>query len=224
MIIQSSLSNLLLRALSASDFATLAVSLTRVELPRRCELVLPNQVIEHCWFPEEGIASIVATSSDDHEAEAGVVGRDGVVDVATVLGIGASTNYCVIQVSGYAHRVPADALKGLLNASADARRVFNGYAYSLLTQVSNTALANATYTVEQRLARWLLICSDRVGRDEIALTHDLLSIMLNVRRAGVTTTIQSLVRLGALTVRRGVIVITDREALTRLVPGGYTPI
>ncbi len=197
--------------------------LVEVDLVRGQDLVRPGETIEYCWFMESGIASIVAMTSAGFEAEAGIVGKDGMVDAATILGVDASPNRCFVQIPGTGYRLPAPRLGRCLAASTGARALFNGFAHSLLAQIAGTALANAAFTVEQRLARWLLMCSDRIEGDTIALTHDLLSIMLNVRRASVSDAIGSLQDAGLVMTGRGVISITDRPGLVRLVGDGYTP-
>lgn len=221
---QNSLKNHLLRAMSHADFAMLEPGLVEVDLVRAQELVHPGETIAYCWFLDDGIASIVAMSSAGHETEAGIVGREGMVDPATILGVATSPNRCFIQIPGCGYRLPAPLLGQCLTASVDARALFNGFAHSLFAQVASTALANAAFTVEQRLARWLLMCSDRLDEETIALTHDFLSVMLNVRRAGVTNAIRSLQDAGLLKAGRGAITIADRPALLRLVGDGYSPI
>ncbi|SDB98516.1 cAMP-binding domain of CRP or a regulatory subunit of cAMP-dependent protein kinases [Sphingomonas sp. YR710] len=210
--------------MSVADFAALEPRLVRVELARSQALIFPGQPIGHCWFLEEGIASMVITSSEGHETEAAIIGREGMVDAATILGVDASPIRSVIQIPGYGYRLPAPVLSSRLEASADLRSMLNRYVYGLLEQTANTALANASFTVEERLCRWLLMCSDRVDGAEICLTHELLSVMLNVRRAGVTHAVNSLEAAGMVKTRRGAILITDRPAVMRRIHGSYVPL
>lgn len=143
------------------------------------------------------------------------------VDMATVLGVDRSAFQCFMQIAGAGYRMPAEILRSLIDADAGLRRVVMAYAYDFLTQVSSTALANAAFTIEQRLARWLLICHDRVDGDAVPLTHEFLSLMLNVRRAGVTVALQMLERAALVETRRGVISITNRVGLERLTQDCY---
>ena len=211
-------------AMSANDFANLRTDLVKVHLIRSQELIHPDEVIEHCWFLEDGIASIVAMSRDGNETESGIVGRDGMVDVATILGVETSPTRCFIQIPGDGYRIRADRLKDCMEASPSMRSLLNRYTHNLLTQIASTAHANASFTVERRLARWLMMCSDRLGGNDISLTHDLMSTMLSVRRAGVTEAVNTLQRSGLVETKRGVITIVDRPALTRLVDDCYTPV
>lgn len=209
--------------MAVADYSALEPYLVKVDLVRSQALVHCGQAIEHCWFLEEGIASIVVMSSEGHETEAGIVGHDGMVDVATILGVSASTSRAFIQIAGYGYRLPIATLIQRLEESADLRALLNRYAYDCLTQLSYTALANASFTVEERLARWLLMCADRLGSDEIALTHDFLSVMLNVRRAGVTEALNALGKAKLIKTRRGAIQIIDSAGLSRMVHDADAP-
>jgi CRP-like cAMP-binding protein len=100
-------------------------------------------------------------------------------------------------------------------------RALLGYAYSFLNQTSGTALSNGTATVEERLARWLLMASDRLGGEDVPLTHEFLSLMLGVRRAGVTVALHFLEQRGIITLSRKQIVILDREGLKKGANGTY---
>jgi CRP-like cAMP-binding protein len=213
---QNPIGNALLRNLGGEDFAKLAPHLTRVTLDKGQCLISAEQPIRHSWFLTEGIASVVITTAQGHQTEVGVVGREGMVDMATIFGVDRSAFQCFIQIAGAGYRMPAEVLSPLINTVAGLRRVLLPYAYNFLTQVSNTALANAAFTIEQRLARWLLICHDRIDGDAVPLTHEFLSLMLNVRRAGVTVALQMLERAALVETSRGVIRIMDRLGLERL--------
>lgn len=95
------------------------------------------------------------------------------------------------------------------------------YARAFAIQVGGSALAFASYSISRRLARWLLMCADRVGPNDITLTHDALSIMLGVRRAGVTIALNELATAGGILLRRGTIVIVNRDTLERRAGAGY---
>ncbi|MGE4303116.1 MAG: Crp/Fnr family transcriptional regulator [Novosphingobium sp.] len=220
--VQQSLSNQLLSAMSASDFALLGPHLSPVDLARGDVLDFPGQTIEYAWFLEDGIASMVIASRDGHEVEAGIVGREGLIDVATILGVKESPLGSFIQIPGHGYRMPAQMLAAACQASETLRTLLNRFAFSMLIQIAETALSNASFSIEERLARWLLMCADRLVGEEIAMTHEFLSLMLNVRRAGVTMAIQSLQSAGYLESRRGRIRITDRPGLEEFASDAYT--
>lgn len=219
---QSSIGNRLLASLSPDDYALFAPDLVRADLPRRTMLSSPEQSIKYCWFLESGIASVVATSHDGQETEAGIIGREGMADIATILGGVRSPLRTFMQIDGKGLRIPVRTMTAAYAASAAVRKIFNLFAFELLCQVAQTALANASYSVEQRLARWLLMCADRLGKSEITLTHEFLSVMLNVRRAGVTLAIQSLQNSGYLESRRGSVRIINRRGLEEFAKDAYT--
>lgn len=132
-----------------------------------------------------------------------------------------TSHRCFIQLPGSAFRISSAVLRTELDRSGTLRSLLMAYAHSFMTQIAGTALANASYTVEQRLARWLLMCHDRIDGDEIAMTHEFLSLMLNVRRAGVTVAIKALENARFVNGQRGVITISDRPALEKFATDSY---
>lgn len=150
---QSSVRNELLAGMAPADFALLAPDLVHVDLTRRMLLSSPDQTIKYCWFLEDGIASMVATSRDGQETEAGIVGREGMIDVAVILGSRETSLRTFIQIPGHGLRVPANTLSAAYAESETIRSALNLVALRLLCQIAETALANASYSVERRLAR-----------------------------------------------------------------------
>jgi CRP-like cAMP-binding protein len=203
------LQNDILAALSKKDLALLEQSLEHVELPVRHVLEVPNKPIKQVYFIQDGLASVVANNKD-RRLEVGLVGRDGMTGIAVVLGNGRSPNETFMQVEGEGMAISADALRKAIK-----------HVHSFLNQTSRTALSNGTATLEERLARWLLMANDRLGGDTVRLTHDVLSLMLGVRRAGVTVALHSLKRRGIIQLARKQIVILDRERLKRVANGTY---
>lgn len=211
----------MLARMAPADFIALWPHLSYVALSRAEPLIEPEQPIQHAWFIEEGIASVVVTTALGHQSEVGIVGRDGVVDMATIHGTDRASHRCFIQLPGAGYRLSSAVLQAAMDSSSTLRSLLMGYAHSFLTQVAGTALANASYTVEQRLARWLLMCHDRSDSDEIAMTHEFLSLMLNVRRAGVTVAIRALESAGFVDGRRGIVRIIDRPGLENFATDSY---
>jgi CRP-like cAMP-binding protein len=213
-------SNRLLARLSRADSSLLEPKLEAVDLPVRRQLHPRNRRIEHVYFPESGIASIVANGP--HALEIGIVGREGMTGVALVMGIDDRPRYeTYVQVAGSGHRLSADQLRGALEASATLRQACMQYAHAFMTQMADTALSNGRHKIEERLARWLLLADDRLDDHEIPLTHEFLGIMLGTARPGVTIALQELERRGWITLRRGVVTIIDRKGLARSSNGAY---
>ncbi len=121
------------------------------------------------------------------------------------------------QIAGKALRMPSATLRTLLDRPRrGCAKHLLGYAQNFLIQVASSALAYATQTIEARLARWLLMCIDRLEGSEIAMTHEAFALMLGVRRAGVTVAIQSLEAKGAITARRAALTVVNRAILAEI--------
>jgi CRP-like cAMP-binding protein len=213
--------NRLLGALSPQDFARLEPHLEPIRLAVKDDLVLPEVPIAHVHFIETGLASIVASTPDGERAEVGHVGREGMTGVSIVHGAASSANHTFIQVAGSALRLPSGVLREAIDASPALRAVLLRYAQALLVQVEQAALANGRYSIQERLARWLLMCQDRLDGDDLPLTHEFLALMLGVRRPGVTEAIHLLEGVQIVSARRGHVRVLDRARLEEVAGGCY---
>jgi CRP-like cAMP-binding protein len=220
-ISQSSLHNRLLRAMSADDFGILQPHLSEKAQKRGDVIIAPDAPIEHVHFPERGIASIVATSDDGRRLEVGLYGREGMSGTTLVLGSDRTPHEHFYQVEGSAVLVGADELSGAIERSRPLNRLLLRYVQAFQTQITYTALSNGTYTIEERLARWLLMCHDRVDGDELPLTHEFLGLMLGVRRSSVTVALQTLEGAQVISARRGQLHILDRSKLEDIAGDSY---
>jgi len=213
--------NRLLARLKPADRQLIAPHLTRVALPQHMLLVAPDTPIERCYFLESGVASVIATTADGKQAEIGLIGREGMVDVSAVMGGEITPLEVLVQISGDAFAVPTAEVRIMADESRDFRRLLLGFAHSFLIQVSHTALATVTLTIEDRLARWLLMSGDRSESSSFPMTHEFLSLMLGVRRAGVTDALGSLAAAGYISTTRGQIMIIDRKGLEERAGDSY---
>jgi CRP-like cAMP-binding protein len=118
-------------------------------------------------------------------------------------------------------RMSADRFIAAIETSATLRQVMLRYVKTLLVQVGQCAVANARELLEARLARWLLMCHDRVDGDEIAVTHKFLSVMIAAQRSGVTLALHILEGAGTIRSRRGIVVIQDRGKLEEMAGSSY---
>lgn len=209
---QSSVRNSLLRALSPADFALLQDRLEPVKLAFRQVLFGPNQPMEHAHFPESGIASIISMTNDGRSLEVGLYGRDGTSGAPLLLGVDRTPHQHLIQVEGAGLRIAAADLMAATEQSPSLRALMLKYVQVFTLQTAFTALSNGGYNVEERLARWLLMCDDR-SDDGIHLTHEFLSIMLGVRRSSVTVALQTLEGAGIIRAERGRISVLNRARL-----------
>jgi CRP-like cAMP-binding protein len=216
---QADIRNRLLCGLSPADFALLQPHLTRRCASLRETLIEPGRPIEHVYFPESGLASFVSPS--EVETEVGVVGREGFLGVSVILGLDRTPLKAQSQVPGEGLSVPTAALVEASEASRSLRGLLCRYTHVFMIQAASTSYANAHFTVEQRLARWLLMTHDRLDSDELELTHEFLAMMLCVRRPGVTVATHVLEGQGLIRAKRGRITITNKEKLATLAGDSY---
>jgi CRP-like cAMP-binding protein len=205
--------NRILGRLPSKDFQRLRKHMKLEELPLGKSLFDPYVPIEHVYFPEDGVASLLTRLDDGIETEVATVGREGMVGLPAFLGVESVPGRAIWQVSGKALVLPTKVLRketrqgGALN---DALRV---YAQGLFTQISQSASCNRRHEIVQRCSRWLLMTHDRVNGDEFELTQEFLSKMLGVRRAGVSVAAGILQKVGLIKYSRGRIRILDRDGL-----------
>jgi CRP-like cAMP-binding protein len=214
-------SNRLLSFLSADNRARLAPHMDRVSLATRQTLEEPNQPISQIYFPEDGVASVVGTSNARGQYEVGLIGKEGMTGLMVVLGNSRSPLHTFVQIAGSALVINSAHLRTVMAQSPAIRDVFLMYVQVYLIQTSQTAIANAAAVLPQRLARWLLMCGDRLTSKHIPLTHEFLSIMLGVQRSGVTIALGELENSGLIKADRGMVHILDRATLTKLTNGSY---
>ena len=213
--------NHLLRLMSPNDFAMLAPHLEPIPAPKNLLLAHPGAATEHAFFLESGIGSVVTASPEGLEAESGLFGRDGFSPIGLVMGAGPSPYRTIIQVAGEGYRIESGALLTAFEASPTLRSLLLRFAQVLSVQTWYTALSNAVHSIEERLARWLLMCHDRVDDNELPLTHEFLSLMLAVRRPSVTTALHVLEGNRLITAERGLITIRDRARLQEFASDTY---
>ena len=207
--------NRLLAGLAPASFERLRPFLQPVALKRRAILQDYHHPIEHIYFIERGVASLLARTQRDGPVEIAMVGPLGFVGVAGVLGIQRSPNRCLMSVPGYALRIAVPDLRRAAHKYPDIQQQLFSYIHALLVQNTQTTLCSARHSLEERLSRWLLLAADRLDDRVIPVTHDMLSVILGVRRASITTTLAELEQSGGLIRQRGGIELRDHAALER---------
>ena len=212
-ITQSSVRNLLLAKLSPEDFAHFAPQLRRVDLTMRAIVNGAGEAITAVLFPEHGYVSMLATLDDGDLAEVGMVGTEGMIGLPLLFGTDRSLVEAVVQAGGSALRLPADVFRHAFDERPSFRAPVLRYAMAFNIQVTMTAACNSRHLVEQRLARWLLMAHDRTDGNEFAMTHEFLSMMLGVRRAGVTVAAGALQKAGYIRYEQGHIRVMDLAGL-----------
>jgi CRP-like cAMP-binding protein len=205
--------NHLLATIPEDELARLAPHLEPVPLERRRLLYDPERPIEHVYFIEHGIASILSVMADGSGIETGTIGAEGMIGMPVFHGMDRSAEQAMMQVSGAGHRVPAAAFREVLERAPTLVAMLHRFAVYMFTLAAQNSGCNRKHSVEERCARWLLTVHDRVQVDRFDLTHDFVSQMLGVRRASVTVTLGAFERAGLVRATRSRIEITDRARL-----------
>jgi CRP-like cAMP-binding protein len=213
--------NILLGALSKSDLDLLSSKLESKDLVMGEMLQEPNKQVEYAYFPTSGICSVIAENVEGVQAETGLIGREGFVGVPIVLFADSSPSQVIVQAEGRALRLSRTKLLSAISKSPSLQAALLRFAHTFNVQVSQTAVANGHYTINQRLARWLLMCQDRADSNEFPMTHKFLSVMLAVRRAGITDALNFLEGKKAIRAMRGRIVVLNRTVLEGVAGAAY---
>ncbi len=210
----SSIRNELLGGLPPDDLDRVRVLLTSVTMESGQVLHEPGEVVKHVYFPNRGMASIIAQEENGPTVEVGLIGREGVVGSWTLLDPQAiAFRKALVQVTGAALRMPLPAFRQAVSQIPSLRVRCLLHVQAMSVQVGQTAACNARHTLPERCARWLLLAHDRADADEIPLTQEYLSNMLAVRRPGVTVAASILHSAKLIDYSRGRIVIRDRAGL-----------
>jgi len=214
-IAQQRTPNHLLAAVSQRAYREMLSGLEPVKLVYGQVLYEPTGLIRHVYFPIDCLVSLLTAVDNGRVLEVGMVGNEGMVGMPMVLGIGESAVRALVQGGGTAMRMPASRFRTEFNKNILLQRALFRYTHLLMAQVSQTAACNRFHEAEGRLARWLLMTSDRLHTDEFLLTHEFLAHMLGVRRVGVTKAAEGLRRKKLIVYSRGHITILDRAQLEK---------
>lgn len=216
----ASIKNRLLLKLSEADFAVLQSRMERVELDLKTVVLRKGDVIDHVYFPEDCVISFIAKTENVNGIEVGMAGFEGMSNMVIRPGDRTSLT-AVIQVAGSAWRVGALDFTQLLHSLPSLNEMNLRYKEATAIQFAYTALAHGSFTIEERLARWLLMSHDRSQRSTIPMVHEFLAMMLAVRRSGITTATHVLEGIGAIKAVRGALTILSRDKLLELAGESY---
>ncbi len=205
--------NLLLAKLSGGELERLRPHFERVTLKHGEHVIVPDEPIRYFYFPTGCLLSLVTTMVDGSAVESGTIGREGTSGIPILLDAATTTMPTFCQVPGDAIRVRAGVVKEAYEKNDEARKLFNRYIHTVVVVGSHSTACNRLHTLQQRFCKWLLMSSDGVGSDDVALTQEFLAVMLGVRRAGVTEVAIKVQEAGLITYRRGHIRILDRRRL-----------
>jgi CRP-like cAMP-binding protein len=205
--------NRLLDSLPREEYERLQPYLKPLFLEVKQELYEPNKPIEFVYFPLDGVYSLLSLTSKGDLVEVATVGNEGMVGLPVFLGAKHIPGLAIAQVPGDVLQMRTEDFKAQVTHDTTLYDVLHRYTQALFNLISQTALCNRVHSIEQRCCRWLLLTRDRVEADEFSLTHEFLSQMLGVRRAGVSEVAARLQNAGFISYRYGKITILDRSGL-----------
>ena len=205
--------NQFLAALPAAELNRLLPQLELVDMPLGMVLFEPGEIVSHVYFPVTSIVALVSVLADGATAKVAVIGYEGLVGIAQFLGGKSAPCRAVVQCAGRGYRLKWSVLAQELGEILPLMRLLLRYTQALMTQSAQVAVCNRHHTIEQQLARLLLLSLDRLPTNEIVMTHELVAELLGVRRQGVTVAARALRDEGLIRYRQGRITVLDRDGL-----------
>ncbi len=172
-----------------------------------------GDAVRHVYFPIDGFISLLMQSDQHPSLEVGMVGREGMVGAALLLGVGAEPLQALVQGAGSTLRMSKAAFDKELELSPALRRVVGRFVFVRLSQMAGLAACLRFHLIGPRLARWLLMSQDRAHAAQLHVTHEFLAAMLGVRRVGITAAAGELARQGLISYHRGELKVLDRAGL-----------
>jgi CRP-like cAMP-binding protein len=173
----------------------------------------PGDTLKSAWFCNSGMISILSVFPDGKSVEVGLVGKEGFIGLPLVAGFRSASTRAIAQIEASAFRMDSDKLVGLLQRCPKMELRLQQFSQVLAMQVTQLAACNRLHEVNERLARWLLMCADRVGSNSVPLTQEFLAQMLGTRRSSVTVAAGTLQKAGLITYSRRDVKIVDRRRL-----------
>ena len=207
--------NRILASLPKADISRLSAHLSPVDLPSGKTLLDPGQEITYAYFLETGLASVVVAMADGSMVETGITGNDGLVGFPVLLGTKTIPTRTFMQIPGSGFKIKAQHLINEFERSGALQKKINRYFQAHLVQTGQTAACNRLHDIAERLARWLLMCHDRMSSDNFTITHEFLGHMLGTPRSTVTLAAGILHKAGLIDYSRGKLVVRDRKGLEK---------
>ena len=212
-MISPQIKNQLLSALVNDQYQHLLPHLQRVDLPLGEVIYSAGRDIEHVYFPEDSVVSLLATLENGATTEVGLVGREGMVGLTVFLGGAVTPERALVQLAGSALRLKASILREEIRVGSSLQLLLLRYTRSFIALMSQSVVCSQHHALDQRFARWLSMMRDYSESDTLDLTHEMVAGMIGTRRAGVTVAALALREKGLISAVRGEITILDREGL-----------
>ena len=169
--------------------------------------------LDHVFFPDSGVVSVVAVYANGSVIEMATIGREGCTGMQAVLGAKSSSARLLVQIPGTAARMPRAVFARAMGSMPSFRNLNQAYVLAFLEQVMVSVACNGAHSLKQRLARWLLMMRDRGDDDTLQITQDLLAEMLGVQRPTITIAAGELEQAGLIERGRRQVTIIDRQGL-----------
>ena len=205
--------NSILRSIPATEYNMLRGHLEFFDLPQQHILHEAGAKLEFAYFLNDGMASLVVLTSDGRSVEVAIVGKEGIVGTSLAVGLSRGPHRAVMQIAGSAVRVKSAILGDTLRSAPELRLIWNRYVLIQGLQVAQIAACNRLHEIEKRLARWLLMCQDRIDSEILLVTHEFLAQMLGTGRPSVSLAAGILQRRGLIENVRGAVTILNRPGL-----------
>jgi len=171
--------------------------------------------LDHVFFPDSGVVSVVAVYENGSVIEMATVGREGCTGMQAFFGAKTSSVRLLVQIPGSAAKMSRAAFTRAMGSMPSFRGLMNAYLQAFLEQVLVSVACNGAHSLKQRLARWLLMMRDRCDDDTLLITQDLLAEMLGAQRPSITIAARELERAGLIERGRRKVTILDRKGLTK---------
>ncbi len=205
--------NHILALLPGASYADWAPHFEIINLPLGKVLYEPGAILGHVYFPTTAIISWIYVLSNGASTEVVMTGREGLVGMYQLMGGGKSHNRAMVQTAGQAVRLPLSVALSSFTQNQQVQRLFLLYTQAMITQMAQIGVCHRHHTLDQQLCRMLLLTLDRMDGINIAMTHELMSELLGVRREGVTLAAKRLMKNGVIHYSRGHITVLDRAQL-----------
>ncbi len=207
--------NRLLLALPSRNLKWLMPELENINCERAQVLMDADSALDHVYFPDSGVVSVVAVYADGSVIEMATIGREGCSGVQAILGAKRSSVQLLVQIPGSAAKMSRAAFTRAMQSMPSFRSVMEAYVQAFLEQVMVSVACNGAHSLKQRLARWLLMMRDRSDGDVLLITQDLLAEMLGVQRPTITNVAREFESAGLIERGRRHVTILDRQGLTK---------
>jgi CRP-like cAMP-binding protein len=206
--------NRLLLALPSRNLKRLMPELEQIRCDRAQVLMDADSALDHVFFPDSGVVSVVAVYADGSIIEMATIGREGCSGVQAILGAKRSSVQLLVQIPGTAARMSRVAFTRAMQSMPAFRSIMDAYVRAFLEQVMVSVACNGAHNLRQRLARWLLMMRDRSDADALLITQSLLAEMLGVQRPTITNAVREFEHAGLIAHGRQQVTIRNRQGLT----------